>query len=100
MFSNSITKLGSHKSHSSRLNDKKLLEQFKDIYFVFFFEKGKYKEISLDSNAWPDTLSYAERTLVKKDEKILLYFENDFHYGRFVAKGDVNLVKLLSDKMD
>ena len=100
MFSKSITKLGSQKSHSSRVNDKKLLEQFKDIYFVFFFEKGKYREISLDSNAWPDTLSYTERTLVKKDEKILLYFENDFHYGRFVAKGDVDLVKLLSDKMD
>ena len=39
MFFNSTTKLGSQKSHSSRLNDKKLLEQFKDIYFEFFLKK-------------------------------------------------------------
>ena len=87
MFPKAVTFLGSDSnSKSARLNDKKLLENFQGIDFLFFFEDGNYREIGLDHKAWPDKMSYTCRSQVKKgdsqtllDEQVL---QRSFHYQR------------------
>ena len=100
MFSKSLSSIGKHRSASSRVHDNMLLAQMKDIYFLFFFKNGEYREIPLDDVAWPEKMSYDSRASIKKDEIVLLYFEGDFCPGRFIAKGDLETLKMVCEKMD
>ena len=100
MFSKSLSSIGKHRSASSRVHDNMLLAQMKDIYFLFFFKNGEYREILLDDVAWPEKMSYDSRASIKKDEIVHLYFEGDFCPGRFIAKGDLETLKLVCEKMD
>ena len=45
-------------------------------------------------------MSYDSRASIKKDEIVHLYFEGDFCPGRFIAKRDLEMLKLVSEKID
>ena len=101
MFPKAVTFLGSDSnSKSARLNDKKLLENFQGIEFLFFFEDGNYREIGLDHKAWPDKMSYTCRSQVKKGDVLRLYWTNKFYNARFITKGDSNFIKVVCTQMD
>ena len=101
MFPKAVTFLGSDSnSKSARLNDKKLLENFHGIDFLFFFEDGNYREIGLDHKAWPDKMSYTCRSQVKKGDVLRLYWTNKFYNARFITKGDSNFIKVVCTQMD
>ena len=101
MFPKVVTFLGSDSnSKSARLNDKKLLEDFQVIDFLFFFEDGNYREIGLDHKAWPEKMSYTSRSQVKKGDVLRLYRTNKFYNARFITKGDSNFIKVVCTQMD